>query len=116
LRRLLVNLDRFGKSESELVGLLAHELQHANEVASAHEVKDAASFQKFFERRGWKGSDGFETAHAKEITRKVASEMIRKRRMAEQHQRSVMTDQSGRWSKISLMPSYAYRLTVTGSM
>jgi hypothetical protein len=79
-RRLLVNLDRFGKSENELVGLLAHELQHANEVASAPEVRDAASFQKFFERCGWKGSDGFETAHAKEITRKVASEMIGRRR------------------------------------
>ena len=47
-RRLLVNLDRFGKSESELVGLLAHELQHANEVAFAPEVRDAASFQEFF--------------------------------------------------------------------
>ena len=76
-RRLLVKLDRFGRSESDLIALLAHELQHANEVATAPEVRDAASFREFFERRGRKGSDGFETAQAKEITRRVAEELIR---------------------------------------
>ena len=76
-RRLLVKLDRFGRSESELIALLAHGLQHANEVATAPEVRDAASFREFFERRAHKGSDGFETALAKEITRRVAEELIR---------------------------------------
>src|SRR5213592_3896796 len=32
-RRLLIKIDRFGRPPDELTALLAHELQHANEVA-----------------------------------------------------------------------------------
>lgn len=76
-RRLLVRLDPFGRSENDLAALLAHELQHAVEVASAPEVADAATFRQLFARRGWKGSDGFETAAARDVTRKVRAELIR---------------------------------------
>jgi hypothetical protein len=75
--RLLIKLDRFGRSESTLIALLAHELQHANEVAASPDVTDAASFQRFFERHGRKGSDGFDTAKAQEIQRRVTAELIR---------------------------------------
>ena len=76
-RRLLIKLDRFGRSPDELTILLAHELQHANEVASAPEVTDLASFRTSFASRGWTHGDGFETEQAREITRRVAAELNR---------------------------------------
>jgi len=78
-RRLLIKLDRFGRSPDELTALLAHELQHANEVASAKDIIDLASFQKSFASRGRKNSAGYETEAAAAITRKVASELARSR-------------------------------------
>jgi hypothetical protein len=76
-RRLLVKLDRFGRSPDELTILLAHELQHANEVASAAGVTDLESFRTSFASRGWKQGDGFETEQAREISRRVAAELNR---------------------------------------
>jgi hypothetical protein len=76
-RRLLIKLDRFGRSLDELTAWLAHGLHHANEVGSAPEVRDLASFERFFATRGWKHRDGFETEEARTITRKVAAELIR---------------------------------------
>jgi len=75
LRRVLVKLDPFGRSPNELTALLAHELQHALEVADEPEIRDLASFEKAFAGLGWKGSHGFETARAREITRRVATEL-----------------------------------------
>src|SRR4051812_21893864 len=74
-RRILIKVDRFGGSEDTLTGLLAHELQHASEVAAVPGIIDAASFQRVFGQRGWKGSDGFETAEAQDVTRKVLREL-----------------------------------------
>lgn len=74
-RRLLIKVDRFGRSPDELTALLAHELQHATEVASDSEITDLASFQKSFTSRGWKHGTGFETDHAISIARKVATEL-----------------------------------------
>ena len=74
-RLLLIKLDRFGRSPDELTALLAHELQHANEVASAPEITDLASFAKSFASRGWKHRDGFETEEARTISRRVAAEL-----------------------------------------
>jgi hypothetical protein len=68
-RRLLISLDRFGRSPDELTALLAHELQHANEVASAPEITDLESFRKAFA--------SFETEQARIITRRVAAELHR---------------------------------------
>ena len=75
LRRVVIKLDHFGRSPNELTALLAHELQHALEVADAPEIKDLASFQKAFAGRGWKGAHGFETTQAREITKRVAAEL-----------------------------------------
>ena len=76
-RRLLIKVDRFGRSPDELTALLAHELQHANEVASDPEITDLASFQKSFASRGWKHGAGFETGEAIRIAKTVSAEMSR---------------------------------------
>jgi hypothetical protein len=75
VRHLLVRLDRFDRSEDELIALLAHELQHAVEVARAPQVTDESSFLRLFAREGWRNADGFETAEAREITRQVLAEL-----------------------------------------
>ena len=77
VRRLLIVLDRFGRSPDDLTALLAHEFQHAHEVASTPGIRDLGSFQKAFASLGWKHGDGFETEEAKIITRRVAAELIR---------------------------------------
>ena len=74
-RRLLIKLDRFGRSPDEVTTLLAHELQHANEVASGADIHDLASFAAAFASRGWKHENGFETKEAKTISSKVAAEL-----------------------------------------
>ena len=75
LRRVLIKLDPFGRSQEELTAVLAHELRHALEVADAPEIRDVASFEKAFAGHGWKGAYGFETAPAREITRQVTAEL-----------------------------------------
>ena len=77
-RRLLIKIDRFGRSTNELTALLAHELQHANEVASDSEITDLASFQKSFASRGWTHAAGIETEEAGRISRQVAAELSRR--------------------------------------
>jgi len=77
-RRLLIKIDRFGRSPDELTALLAHELQHANEVASDSEITDLASFQKSFASSGWKRAAGFETEQAGKISKRVAAELNRR--------------------------------------
>ena len=81
-RRLLIKLDRVGRSPVELTALLAHELQHAHEVASRTEITDVASFGKAFASLGWNHGDGFETEQATRITRVVAAELARADRAA----------------------------------
>ena len=76
-RRVLIKIDSFGRSPDELTVLLAHELQHATEVASDSAIRDLASFQKSFASRGWKHAAGFETAEAREISKRVAAELRR---------------------------------------
>jgi hypothetical protein len=76
-RRLLIKIDRFGRSPDELTALLAHELQHANEVASDPAITGLASFRESFGSRGWKHAAGFETEEARRISRKVAADLSR---------------------------------------
>lgn len=78
-RRLLIRLDRFKRSADQLTALLAHELQHATEVASNVAVTDSRSFRELFEARGWKGPRGIETAAADDIERLVQAELFRAR-------------------------------------
>jgi hypothetical protein len=79
VRRLLIKVDRIGGSPASLTALLAHELQHACEVAAAPAIVDLQSFQKAFEKRGWKGTDGFETQEAREVPRRVLTEFADRR-------------------------------------
>ena len=81
-RRLLIKIDRFGRSPDDLTSLLAHELQHANEVASDSEITDLASFQRSFASRGWKHAVGFETEEAGKISKRVAAELSRRKILA----------------------------------
>jgi hypothetical protein len=77
-RRLLIKIDTFGRSPEELTALLAHELQHANEVASDPEITDLTSFQNSFALRGWKDVAGFETEEAGKVSKRVAAELSRR--------------------------------------
>ena len=77
-RRLVIKIDKFGRSPDELTALLAHELQHANEVASDSEITDLTSFENSFASRGWRHAAGFETEEARKISRSVAAELSRR--------------------------------------
>lgn len=79
IRRLLIVLDRFGRSPWDLMALLAHELQHALEIAEAASVVDAPSFHHFYETTGRKVSEGYETEAAIRAGRAVASELTKHR-------------------------------------
>lgn len=84
-RRLLIKIDPFerrGRSEKDLTALLAHELQHASEVASAPGITDVASFRAWFAAHRKIGSPGFETDQAVEVGRKVLSELLRQAPMS----------------------------------
>jgi hypothetical protein len=74
-RRLLIKIDRFDHSPDELTALLAHELQHANEVAADPAITDLASFQRSFASRGWAHTAGFETEEARRISKRVTAEL-----------------------------------------
>ncbi len=74
-RRLLIKLDHVRRHPDDLTVLLAHELQHAYEVAAAPEVRDMASFQSSFASRGWKHEAGFETEAARKVAATVAAEL-----------------------------------------
>ena len=65
---------------SGLIDLLAHELQHALEIAQAADVVDEPSFQKFHRSTGFRMSHGFETVAAIRTARIVASELSRRGR------------------------------------
>jgi hypothetical protein len=68
-RYVRVSADFHG-SHRRLVALLAHELQHAVEIAQAPEVRDAKTLQDEFRRRAIKfgcGGECYETQAAKDI-------------------------------------------------
>ena len=79
VRRLLIKIDRFGRSPDELTALLAHELQHALEVASDSGITNLVSFQNSFVSRGWSHGAGLETEEAGKISKRVAAELSRQR-------------------------------------
>ena len=66
--------------ENALVSTLAHELQHAVEIADASEVRDTRSLLRFYERIGWGGRAGataeVETANAQRTGLKVLNELL----------------------------------------
>jgi hypothetical protein len=84
-RYVLVEIRRFA-TEGELIGRLGHELQHANEIARAPEVRDAASLRALFARIGHPTAaveDGYETEAAQEAGREVMREVAARRGGAE---------------------------------
>lgn len=87
-RYLVVCIDRWMLSWNDRLVLLAHELQHALEIASAPEVRDVVSFRTFYRRVGWELRWGrFETEAACEATARMRSEVqgSRPRQMTSQH-------------------------------
>jgi PadR family transcriptional regulator len=66
-------------SENRLISLLAHELQHAVEVAQAPEARDAESLEKMFSRRamqfGCGGTTCYETQASRDVEDAVRSEL-----------------------------------------
>ncbi len=77
MRTLRVTVNGFENGGGVLLGLIAHELQHADEIAGADAVTDAASFRAFYRAHGRKNSDGFETDAARRVARAVEQEMSR---------------------------------------
>jgi hypothetical protein len=62
--------------EAELIAFLAHELQHAVEVASAPEVTDTASMVRYYETHGQRMAGGaYCTCEAQKITGVVRYEL-----------------------------------------
>ncbi len=62
--------------DDRLIALLAHELQHAVEVACVPEVRSATAFRAFYERAGRSGKPGrFCTSAAEQVTLLVAREL-----------------------------------------
>jgi len=73
-------------SETRLVTLIAHELQHAVEVAQAPDAIDSASMEQLFDRLavrfGCDGSTCSETQAAKDVEHAVGEELKGARRYA----------------------------------
>ena len=77
MRYLKIALDLKG-GRDRLVSLVAHELQHAVEVAEASEVRDSRSMVRLFERRTISQSCGggcFETEAARDVQEAVLDEL-----------------------------------------
>jgi hypothetical protein len=75
-RYLRATLDTWQAGYWDSIPLLAHELQHALEVARAPEVRDASTFERLYQRIGWgTGASAFETAEARATTRAVRAEL-----------------------------------------
>jgi hypothetical protein len=76
-RYLRIGLGARG-AEKRLIGVLAHELQHAVEIARAPEVRDDQKLQAFFSRASLSfncAGTCYETQEAKDIQRIVSEEL-----------------------------------------
>ncbi|MBX7186050.1 MAG: hypothetical protein K1Y01_12980 [Vicinamibacteria bacterium] len=77
-RYLLVRIDRWRSTPFERIALLAHELQHALEVAAAPEVRDAQGLAKLYRRIGWENQkDKFETEAAQMVGAQVRKQLTK---------------------------------------
>lgn len=74
-RTLRITVERSTTGGAHLVGLLAHELQHALEITREESIRDVASFAAFYQAHGRRNSAGFETEQARRIARKVEREL-----------------------------------------
>ena len=75
-RYLLIQIDRWRVMPVECAAWLAHELQHALEVASAPEVIDAKSLARLYQRIGYQSGPGrFESDLARAVGKRVLDEL-----------------------------------------
>jgi hypothetical protein len=76
LRYLLVQIDRWKRTPPDRIVSLAHELQHALEVAAAPHVKSSADLALLYRHIGWEGKSGrFESNGAVSASRRVRNEL-----------------------------------------
>ncbi|MFB3855126.1 MAG: hypothetical protein ACE148_15060 [Vicinamibacterales bacterium] len=78
LRYVLVWVDAWESSHADRVAWLAHELQHAYEVAAEPEVRSQAALARYYRRIGHtRNPDGswFETGAAKEAARQARADV-----------------------------------------
>jgi len=77
--RYLVVRVHASRSPEEQMELLGHELQHANEVAAAKEVRDEATLAALMARIGRRTGEGtFDTDAAVRVGRQVRAEITRR--------------------------------------
>lgn len=67
-------------TDHELVAYIAHELQHAREIADAPHVVDQDALREFYCRIGHVGLYGFDTDAAETVTEQVSRELAAARR------------------------------------
>jgi hypothetical protein len=80
IRYLVIQLRRWQEAPWERVASLAHELQHAMEVARAPEVRSEAALAALYGRIGWETrAHRFETAEARATGTLVRKELMGKR-------------------------------------
>lgn len=104
------------QSEQMLVAIVAHELQHAVEIASSAWVVDEHTFRRLFSAIGsrscWSlGREQFETMAAIAIGDRVRREYSLRSRNAEQakHHERLRTNRSGRVPTASSLPDESIR-------
>ncbi len=77
-RYLLVRVARWGVAPWEQIARLAHELQHAIEIARAPDVRDTAGMAALYRRIGWEAGRGrFESEEALATGNLVRRELTR---------------------------------------
>lgn len=75
IRYLAVRLDS-STSSRESIAMLAHELQHALEVAASPEVSDGRTLARLYDRIGWRaGTGSWETDMARSVGERVRLEL-----------------------------------------
>ncbi len=74
-RYVLIRIDQWAARTPQRAPALAHELQHALEVARDPTVHDAASLRRLYSRIGWQsGVEEFETAAAQDAEQRARAD------------------------------------------
>ncbi len=74
-RFVLIRVDRWAADTPERAPKVAHELQHALEVARDPTVRDAGTLRRLYARIGWEAGDGqFETTAARDAEQRARRE------------------------------------------
>jgi len=77
IRYVRIRVDGLRLSQADRISALAHELQHALEVAADPAVRDSAGLAALYRRIGWEAQRGrFETAAARDVGTRVRKELV----------------------------------------